>query len=229
MCRRNAQSARRRRRGRSVGGDRATGRRDRGRCSCCGHLRRCRLRVPVRVKNTSSRLGRCRDSSVDARCRRRAGAGRRRGSAASSLDPARVSRSRPSRPGWRRRSRRAAGRASSSCAGSDGRTDESLAADHALEPVRGVVGDHAAVVDDGDLVGEGVGLLEVLRGEQHGRALVDEARGRRPTCPRAWPGRGRWSARPGRSPPGGRPGWRPGRAAGACRRSRSWPAGRRRR
>ena len=80
-----------------------------------------------------------------------------------------------------------------------------------------------------DLVGERVGLLQVLRGQQHGRAVVDQARGRRPTCPRAWPGRGRWSARRGRSPTAGRRGSRPGRAGGACRRSRSWRAGRRRR
>ena len=56
-----------------------------------------------------------------------------------------------------------------------GRADrQRLAADDALEPVRRVVGDHAAVVDDRDLVGERVGLLEVLRGQQDGRAVVDE-------------------------------------------------------
>ena len=48
---------------------------------------------------------------------------------------------------------------------------ESLAADAVLELVRRALGDHVAVVDDHDLVGEAVGLLEVLRGQQHGRAL----------------------------------------------------------
>ena len=36
------------------------------------------------------------------------------------------------------------------------------------------LGDHAAVVDDHDVVGEHVGLLEVLRGEQHGGAAAHE-------------------------------------------------------
>ena len=57
-----------------------------------------------------------------------------------------------------------------------GRADgQPLPADHALEPVRGVVRDHPPVVDHGDLVGERVGLLQVLRGEQHRRAVADEA------------------------------------------------------
>ena len=47
---------------------------------------------------------------------------------------------------------------------------EPLAADAVLELVRGALGDHVAVVDDHDPVGEAVGLLEVLRGQQHGRA-----------------------------------------------------------
>ena len=44
-------------------------------------------------------------------------------------------------------------------------------AEPALEPGRGVVGDHPAVVDDHDATGEGVGLLEVVRGE-HDRAAA---------------------------------------------------------
>ena len=56
-----------------------------------------------------------------------------------------------------------------------GRPDgQRLAADDPLEAVRGVVRDHPAVVDDGDLVGQRVGLLQVLRGEQHGRAVGDQ-------------------------------------------------------
>ena len=37
-----------------------------------------------------------------------------------------------------------------------------------LQVRRGALGDHEPVVDDDDVVGEVVGLLEVLRGEQHG-------------------------------------------------------------
>ncbi|MDT5041984.1 MAG: hypothetical protein QOE51_2969 [Actinoplanes sp.] len=46
-------------------------------------------------------------------------------------------------------------------------------ADAAFETVRGVVGDHPAVVDHHDLVGERVSLLEVLGGEQNAGALGD--------------------------------------------------------
>ena len=46
---------------------------------------------------------------------------------------------------------------------------DALAADLGLELVGGAPGDDLAVVDDDDVVGEAVGLLEVLRGEQHGR------------------------------------------------------------
>ena len=47
---------------------------------------------------------------------------------------------------------------------------EPLAADPVLELVRGALGDHPAVVDHRDRVGQPVGLVEVLRGQQHGRA-----------------------------------------------------------
>ena len=87
----------------------------------------------------------------------------------------------------------------------------------------------AAVVEDGDLVGQRVRLVQVLRGQQDGGALARPGRARSSRPRPAWSGPARWSARPGRSPTAGRPGSRPGRAAAACRRSRSWPAGRRRR
>ena len=58
--------------------------------------------------------------------------------------------------------------------GSVGRTVERLAADDPLEPVRSVVGDDPAVVDHGDLVGQRVGLVQVLGGQQHGRAVSDQ-------------------------------------------------------
>ena len=89
------------------------------------------------------------------------------------------------------------------------------------------LGDHAAVVDHRDAVGEPVGLVEVLRGEQHGGA-------RRPRAPRSSPragagcaGRARWWARRGTAPAGARPARRRGRGGGACRRSRSSRGGRR--
>ena len=48
--------------------------------------------------------------------------------------------------------------------------------EHLIEAAaaRCVVGDHAPAVDDRDLVRELVGLLEVLRRQQHGRPVVDE-------------------------------------------------------
>ena len=55
-----------------------------------------------------------------------------------------------------------------------------LAADLGLELVRRALGDHAAVVDHDDPIGEPVGLVEVLRRQQHGRALRDAALDRLP-------------------------------------------------
>jgi hypothetical protein len=53
--------------------------------------------------------------------------------------------------------------------------DEQLGAAHlALEAARVAAGDDRAVVDDDDLVGEPVGLLEVLRRQQQCGAAVDE-------------------------------------------------------
>ena len=91
------------------------------------------------------------------------------------------------------------------------------------------LGDHLAVVDHRD------------RGRRAGRPRRGTAWSAarscpRPRAPRSSPtaragcaDRGRWSARRGTAPAGGRPAPRRGRAAGACRRSRSWPGGRRRR
>ena len=93
----------------------------------------------------------------------------------------------------------------------------------ALELVRRALGDHAAVVDHDDLVGEPVGLVEVLGRQQHGGALRDAALDRLPQAQAGCGGPGRSSARRGTAPAGGRRARRPGRAAGACRRSRSSP------
>jgi hypothetical protein len=49
-----------------------------------------------------------------------------------------------------------------------------LAADLGLQLVGGAFGDRPAVVDDHDVVGEPVGFLEILRGQQHGRATGDQ-------------------------------------------------------
>ena len=49
---------------------------------------------------------------------------------------------------------------------------ERRAPDLGLQLGRRALGDDLAVVDDADAVGEDVGLLEVLRGEEHGHAVV---------------------------------------------------------
>ena len=59
-------------------------------------------------------------------------------------------------------------------------------------------------VDHHDLVGELVGLVEVLRGQQHGRAAGHERPDGRTTPRCGCAGRGRWSARRGTAPPGAR-------------------------
>jgi hypothetical protein len=49
---------------------------------------------------------------------------------------------------------------------------DGAAAEFALEDVRGALDDDSAAVDDGDALGEPVGLFEVVGGEQDGQALV---------------------------------------------------------
>ncbi len=51
---------------------------------------------------------------------------------------------------------------------------EALASDLAFQVVGGAFGDHPAVVDDGDGVGELVGLIEKVGGQQEGGAFPDE-------------------------------------------------------
>ena len=120
-----------------------------------------------------------------------------------------------------------AGRASSRRAGSDGRTDRRWPPTIRLSPSGVSWAMTRPWSMTRDLVGERVGLLEVLRGEQHGRAVVDELADDVPhvlALGRVEAG-GRLVEEDHRR--AGRPGWRPGRGGGACRRSRSWPAGRR--
>ena len=55
-----------------------------------------------------------------------------------------------------------------------------IATDLALERAGVAAGDDPAAVDDDDVVGEALGLVEVLRGEQDGGAAVDERVEHRP-------------------------------------------------
>ena len=106
---------------------------------------------------------------------------------------------------------------------------EVVAADLSLQLAGVAPGDDAAVVDDDDVVGEALGLVQVLRGQQQRRAPLDEVSRAPPTARCGRGGRGRSSARRGRGPRGRTPAWRPGRGAGACRRSSPRSPGRRRR
>ena len=116
------------------------------------------------------------------------------------------------------RARRRAAPSESAVAGVD--LDHVLAGAR-LELVGRAGRDDLAVVDDDDLLGELVGLVEVLRRQQHVGAGAARGRG---SCPRARCGcgdRGRWSARRAAAASARRRGWRRGRACGACRPSRS--------
>ena len=77
---------------------------------------------------------------------------------------------------------------------------DDVAADARLELVGGALGDDAAAVEHGDAVGEPVGLLEVLRREEDGRAGVGERADDATRAPGGCGCRGRSSARRGRSP-----------------------------
>ena len=57
---------------------------------------------------------------------------------------------------------------------------QDLPADPVLELAPGALRDHPTVVDHGDLLGELIGLLEVLRGEQECRPLPDQLAHNRP-------------------------------------------------
>ena len=106
---------------------------------------------------------------------------------------------------------------------------DAVVADPRLQLVGRAVRDGAAVVEHDDVVGQLVGLLEVLRGEDDRGAVAHEVAQHLPQVAAAARVEARWSARRGTAPSARRRGWRRGRAGGACRRSRSSPAGRRRR
>ena len=101
------------------------------------------------------------------------------------------------------------------------------AADLRLQRGRRALGDDPAVVDDPDAVGEHVGLLEVLRGQEDGHALVLAPAARPPPRARSGSGcRARWSARRGRGCAGGGRARARGRAGASSRRSSRAPCGR---
>ena len=85
----------------------------------------------------------------------------------------------------------------------------------------------SAVVDDDDVVGQLVGLLQVLRRQQHVGARRGRAPGWRPTARCGCAGRARSSARRAAAAAARRRGWRRGRAGGACRPSSRARGGRR--
>ncbi len=126
-------------------------------------------RRPVASANTSSSEGWC-----SSRCSTR-DAGLRRGPAPRrpSVRPRRAGRCTP-RPRGRAGPRRRRPRASRARASSPGgHVDlQRRGADGGLELVRAPLPHDPAVVDDGDAAGQLVGLLEVLRGQEHGHALV---------------------------------------------------------
>ena len=104
------------------------------------------------------------------------------------------------------------------------------APDLGLQRLRRALGDDLAVVDDPDAVGEHVGLLEVLRGEEDGHAvLAREPRDLVPQVGAALRIEARWSARRGTGRAGGARARARGRAGASCRPSSRRPCGRPRR
>ena len=102
-------------------------------------------------------------------------------------------------------------------------------ADLRLQLRRRALGDDAAVVDDPDAVGEDVGLLEVLRRQEDGHALL--AREAADLVPERGPAlrvEARSSARRGRGSTGRGSARAPGRAGASSRPSRCAPCGCRR-
>ena len=160
-------------------------------------LRSPAARAPVRARKTSSRSGVWTDSSSTTR------------DASSSRSSSGAQRARRCRRSGTCSVRRAvvAGRRRRSSA--RGRLElgrrrriaaDVPAGDPSLELGRRALGDEPAVVEHGDPVGQLVGLLEVLRGEEDRDAVGRPARGRSATWSGGCAGPARWSARPGRSP-----------------------------
>ena len=199
------------------------GRCDGGRCRWTAVSRRLR---PVRSRKTSSRVGRATSTP------RGGHAGRGQVGEQLGRPSSAPSTTRRSSDGavdldagvGHAASSRAAARAESRAA----EAEPDPVAQPALEPGRGVVGDHPAVVDHHHPLGQRVGLLEVVGGEHDGGAAARRAAGG--PAPGGWPGsagRGRWTARRGTAARAGGPAPSRCRAGGAGRR-RAWrPCGRR--
>ena len=127
---------------------------------------------PVSARKTSSRLGWPSEKSAIAMPARDSSA---TASAARSPSPHGADSAAGSASRWTASSSRASTRsASSRWSGSSSRTCSAPEPTDALSCAGRALGDHLAVVDHGDPVGELVGLVEVLRAEQDRRALGDE-------------------------------------------------------
>ena len=124
-------------------------------------------------RNTSSRLGWPRDSSATAMPARDRSA---RAAATPSASAARADSvaGSGSRNVGTPRAAESIRFASGRCSGRRSRRCSAARADQRLELAGRALGDDLAAVDDGDAVGELVGLVEVLGREQHGRAGGDE-------------------------------------------------------
>ena len=151
---------------------------------------------PVRARNTSSRVGLATVDRLDAD----AGLAQRDQHVGGLVAAARATLSRRA-SGLGPAPRRAAGGRQAARSRSAGSVSWSWSedADRGLELVGRALRDLTAAVDDRDAVGELVGLVEVLSGQQHGAAVARPARGWCPTSARGYAGRARWSARRGRS------------------------------
>ena len=177
---------------------------------------------PVSDRNTSSSVGRRRPRSstpMPASSRRRT---------ASTIVPLRPRTGqphgrRPRRPAARRTSAPARGSRRPCRRPSDSRTSRRSPPTRSLSSSGVPSAMTRAVVDDRDAIGEAVGLVEVLRRQQHGRAVGDERLDGLPQrqARRADPGPS--SARRGTAPAAWRRARRRGPAAAACRRSTSSP------
>ena len=193
--------------------------------SAASARRRPRRRGPVRDRKTSSSVGRCRAMSASpiSRLVEPADALEQRGRPLAAHGDAHrafvlvdVGLAGPdARRGLRRRASMSA--RSSTCSSSTSPPIWSFSSSDVPSAI--TVPD----VDDGDLVGELVGLLEVLRGEQQRGAFALQLADELPHVDAGCAGRARSWARRGTARRAGPPGWRPGRAVGACRPSRSSP------
>ena len=174
---------------------------------------------PVSVMKTSSRVGRTDGDVVDRDSGGVEPPDRGRDRAAALAQPGR-GRRRP-RPTARRRRPRERASAASTRLGSSSVTSSRSPPTWSLSSSEVPSRDHDPVVDHRDPVGEPIGLVEVLGGQQHGGARGDAVLDRLPQARSGCGGRARWSARRGTAPAAGPPAPRRGRVGGACRPSRS--------